>query len=76
MLEADIRYTHENRGIWYKSSNTPLNKQNSNEQISFAPCLEYIWNENTSMAFGAWTTIYGRYSQAFAGIVANFYRSF
>ncbi|HSX25826.1 MAG TPA: hypothetical protein VLE89_02320 [Chlamydiales bacterium] len=36
-----------------------------NDNLSVAPGLEYNWNENLGIVFGAWFSVYGRESLAF-----------
>lgn len=37
-----------------------------NDQLSLAPAVEYNWNENLGLIVGAWFTLWGRNSTAFA----------
>lgn len=79
---ADLRYTNENRSTFSGEKGFPKGTPPfscslpSSEQFSIAPCLEYSWSENISVTLGAWFTVYGKNSQAFAGGVANVYRNF
>jgi hypothetical protein len=36
-----------------------------NDQLSFAPAIEYNWNENLGVVAGAWFTVWGRNSSNF-----------
>lgn len=45
-----------------------------NDQLSLAPAIEYNWNENLGAIAGAWFTVWGRNSTAFAsGVVSVTY---
>lgn len=81
-LGLDIHYVHQNKSLFsgnpgklkdgsFASMNIP-----SSEQISLAPCIEYCWSEDLSVAAGPWFTIAGRNSQEFCGMLANVYYYF
>ena len=47
-----------------------------NDQLSVAPAVEYNWNENLGVIVGAWFTLWGRNSTAFASGVFSVTYSF
>jgi len=47
-----------------------------NDQLSLAPAVEYNWNENLGLIVGAWFTVWGRNSTAFASGVFSVTYSF
>lgn len=81
-LGMDIHYVHQNKSSF--SGNPGKLKDGSfasmglpsSEQISLAPCIEYSWDENLSVAAGPWFTIAGRNSQQFCGVLANVFYCF
>jgi len=48
----------------------------SYERLSLAPCLEYNFNENFSLAWGVWFSVAGRNTESFISGVANVYYYF
>lgn len=48
----------------------------SSEQLSLAPSLEYNFNQNMSMAGGAWFTVAGRNSEAFVSAILEYFYYF
>lgn len=82
VLGIDIRYDHQNvsqfsgkKGRFSNGVEAVVGLPSS-EQFSLAPCLEYSWNENLSVAAGPWFTVAGRNSTTFLSAVANVYYLF
>lgn len=70
----DVHYIHQDKSPFHgkeAATGSP-----SFEQLSLAPCLEYNFSENFSIAAGAWFTVLGRNAAAFASGVANVYYYF
>jgi hypothetical protein len=75
VLGMDMRYVHQNKTTFSgRKAGTP--GLPSSEQFSLAPCVEYSWSENFSTAIGPWFTVAGRNTDAFFGIIGNFYSYF
>ncbi len=82
VIGTDFHYVHYNRSPF--SGKTGIDAQGkphlvglpSSEVFSIAPCLEYNFNENFSLAAGVWQTLGGRNNLAFTSYVANIYYYF
>lgn len=77
VLACDVVYTTSNRttfsgvqGQHADGSLAPLGN-GSNDNLSLAPAVEYSWSNNIGILGGAWFSVYGRNSSAFAqGIIS------
>ncbi len=67
---TDFRYEHQGKSS-FKRGGLP-----SSEIFSLAPSLEYNFSENLTLAWGAWFSVAGRNSLAFASGVVNLYCNF
>lgn len=73
VLALDVAY--ENRGPVRYVGNPGKNADGSpaslgtgcRDNLSLAPAIEYNWSENLGVLGGAWFSVYGRNSSAFAG---------
>lgn len=73
----DIHYTHLNKSVFHKRRSTSsVAGLPSSEVFSLAPCLEYNYSENFSLAGGVWFTVAGRNGLAFASGVFNVFYYF
>jgi hypothetical protein len=72
-LGIDVHYIHQNRSTFRPKKDASSLNLHSREQLSLAPCLEYSWSENGSIALGPWFTVLGRNSVNFFNLVANVY---
>ena len=76
-LGLDVRYIYANKSRFSgKEISGVVAGLPSSELLSLAPCLEYNFNENFSVAIGAWFSVFGRNSVAFASGVANVFYYF
>lgn len=77
-IGTDIRYEHQNRSHFsgQLDRSGPLFGLLSLDRISLAPCLEYNWSQDFSVAGGVWFTIAGRNSEAFVNGIFNVYYYF
>ncbi len=79
-LGIDMRYEHFNSSPFSgKKGIDPIlfpTGRPSTERISIAPCLEYCYSEDFSLAGGFWFTVAGRNAQAFVSTIFNVFYYF
>lgn len=76
-VACDALYVHRNRTKFTgKVADDPAAVNNmrapSGEAFSLAPALEYNWSKNMGLICGAWFTVKGRNSAAFANALISF----
>ena len=74
-LGLDIRYEHQNKSPFTGKTLLPTGLPSS-ERFSLAPCIEYTFNQDLSLATGVWFSVAGRNNNAFASWVANVFYMF
>lgn len=82
VLALDVVYTATNRTTFTghpgtTAAGTPASVGSGySDNLSLAPAIEYNWSENAGFIAGAWFSVYGRNSLAFAQGVLSFYWEF
>ena len=82
VIGLDLHYLHQNKSPFsgkkgsLADGSLPLTRAPSSEQFSLAPCLEYSWSEDFSVALGPWFTVSGRNSVEFMSATGNVFYYF
>ena len=68
----DIMYNYSSKNTFSGYTPAPVGGP-FNDQMSFAPALEYNFNENSGILAGIWFTAWGRNSSNFLSEIVSFY---
>lgn len=74
-IGLDIRYEHQDHSPFHGKTLLPTGLPSS-ERFNLAPCIEYNFNEDFSIALGSWFSVAGRNNNAFVSWVANVFYMF
>lgn len=72
VLALDSQYQHGNKTTFKGETIDPVSSP-SFDQVSLAPAIEYLWNENTGVIAGGWFTVAGRNVDQFNSLVIAVY---